>query len=81
MRYVSLDSPGNCLGCGSPRVAEIIYGLPAFTPELEQALDAGRAILGGCCVTGDDPRWRCLDCQAPIFDREAGPGDDEPGFT
>jgi len=20
-------------------------------------------ILGGCCVTGDDPAWECLNCE------------------
>jgi hypothetical protein len=55
--------------------------MPAFTPELEAALDAGRAVLGGCCVTSDDPRWRCQECQTPIFDREAGFVEDDPGFT
>lgn len=22
-----------------------------------------RVIFGGCCITGDDPEWACLDCQ------------------
>lgn len=80
MRYVCLGRPGNCPACGSVRVAEVIYGMPAFTPELEADLEAGRSILGGGCVSSDDPRWRCLDCQAPLFDREADPRDDDPGF-
>ena len=81
MRHISLDRPGICPACGSVRVSEIIYGLPSFTPELEKELDAGRSILGGCCVTSDDPRWRCLECQTPVFDREATPAEDDPGFT
>jgi hypothetical protein len=81
MRHVSPERPGKCPACGSARVAEIIYGLPAFSPELEEALESGRTVLGGCCVTSDDPRWRCLECQTPIFDRQAGPRDDGPDFT
>lgn len=81
MRYVISGRPGECPACGSAQVAEIIYGLPAFSPDLEAALESGHAVLGGCCVTGDDPKWRCLECQAVIFDRAAGPGDDDPGFV
>jgi hypothetical protein len=48
--------------CGGRRVASILYGLTDFTPELERELDEGRVVLGGCCVFGDDPEWRCGDC-------------------
>lgn len=56
------EKPTACPSCGGPRVAEILYGLPHFTPELERALDEGQIVLGGCCVFGEDPRWQCADC-------------------
>jgi hypothetical protein len=43
-----------CPRCGSPSLARILYGLPAFTRRLEEDLDAGRVVLGGC-VIGEDP--------------------------
>jgi rubrerythrin len=56
------EKPDVCPMCGSERVAEIPYGLPDFSEELERALDAGEVVLGGCVVTGDDPSWRCVEC-------------------
>lgn len=67
MRHESSRKPRKCPSCGSGRIATILYGLPAFSPELEADLDAGRIVLGGCCVTDDDPAWQCLDCQATIY--------------
>lgn len=29
-------------------------------------MDEGRVVLGGCCITGDDPAWRCVVCGASI---------------
>jgi hypothetical protein len=56
------DTPTACPACGGPRVASILYGLPAFSPELDRELNEGRVVLGGCCVSGDDPKWQCADC-------------------
>jgi hypothetical protein len=56
------EIPSECPACHEPRVATILYGLPDFSPELERELDAGRVVLGGCCVFGDDPEWQCLGC-------------------
>jgi hypothetical protein len=58
-----LDPERTCSGCGSSRQALIVYGLPEFTDELRARLDAGSVVLGGCCVSGEDPEWRCLDCR------------------
>ena len=56
------EVPSDCPACRSPRVAGILYGLPIFTPELQQELDQGKTVLGGCCVFGDDPQWECQAC-------------------
>lgn len=66
-RCESKIRPRKCPACGSSRIAEILYGLPAFSAKLKRDLDAGRIILGGCCVTNDDPKWQCPDCQMVIY--------------
>src|SRR5262245_29653153 len=50
-----------CPACGSPRVAEFFYGL-ANLDQLKPDLDAGRVVLGGCCLFEDSPQWKCQDC-------------------
>lgn len=60
-RRKSSDDP-KCPECGSGNIAEILFGMPAFDKELERALDEGRIVLGGCCITGEDPEWHCNDC-------------------
>jgi hypothetical protein len=49
-----------CLNCGSTNVARIVFGEPGF--EMMEAYDRGDIVLGGCCVTEDDPEWRCSNC-------------------
>lgn len=69
MRYTSPHKPDRCPACGSRRIADILYGYPAFSKELEADVAAGRVMLGRCCVTGDDPAWECLDCHIGIYDK------------
>jgi hypothetical protein len=70
MRYVSSSKPEKCPNCGSKKVARIMWGLPALTPELVRDEKEGRLILGGCCVSDDDPRWQCTDCNVSIYEKE-----------
>lgn len=58
---LGLDSP-RCPECGSSNVAEILWGLPSFTDELQKELAEGKVVLGGCCVDYDDPEYECNDC-------------------
>ena len=53
----------NCPQCGSSNVAAIMYGLPDFNDELERELEAGRVVLGGCVISGEDPKWQCNECE------------------
>ena len=57
-----LDPLPTCPDCGSTRQARIVYGMVEFTDEVREQLENGSLFLGGCCVTGRDPEWRCLDC-------------------
>ena len=54
--------PRKCPECGSGPVARIMYGMPAFSEELERELREGKISLGGCCVSDDDPDWECTAC-------------------
>ena len=50
-----------CPTCGSHQVAEFFYGLPNLD-RLRLDLEAGRVVLGGCCLFEDSPHWRCHAC-------------------
>lgn len=52
-----------CPRCGSSSVAWIQYGEPILTRELERGLASGRIVLGGCCITDNDPEWHCNVCE------------------
>lgn len=67
MRYESYSKPEKCPSCGSTRIADIMYGLPVFSKELEDDLTSGKIALGGYCVTSGDPRWKCTDCDESIY--------------
>jgi len=65
--YRSLRKPRTCPNCKSKRIASIEYGMPGMTPELEQRIAEGKLVLGGCCITMDDPQWQCVDCDTQIY--------------
>ena len=67
VRHEASQKPEKCPACGSNHVADILYGLPDFSDELCAELDAGKTVLGGCCLTGDDPEWRCVDCEMDVY--------------
>lgn len=52
-----------CPCCGSKNTAAILWGMPAFSEELQKKLDQKELILGGCCITGNDPSHHCNTCK------------------
>ena len=53
-----------CPKCGSTNIARYSYGLPAFDKELNEKLESGEIVLGGCCIDiGDSPKYYCNDCE------------------
>ncbi len=64
-KYRAHRRPRKCPACGSTDVVPILYGMP--TAELFKKAEAGRIALGGCCITRDDPRWRCASCSKDIY--------------
>ena len=61
--------PRVCPVCKSKRVAIILWGLPAFSEQLERDLELGKVVLGGCCVKIDGPRWQCADCGTQFYEK------------
>lgn len=51
-----------CPNCDSENIAMILWGLPIGTPDLDKALEKHEVVLGGCCVSNNDPKWECNDC-------------------
>lgn len=48
--------------CQSNNRAEILWGLPNDMREIEELIELEEIILGGCIVTGNDPKWKCNEC-------------------
>lgn len=74
-RAKKFDEPAvKCPRCGSANSASFLYGEPAPSAELEADIQAGRVVLAGCAVTGDDPARRCRECGAEFGSVTEGPG-------
>jgi hypothetical protein len=52
-----------CPKCNKTKLAQIMYGMPAMSEELEKQLDEGVVVLAGCCIEGEKPRYRCRWCK------------------
>lgn len=52
----------SCPKCNSGNVAEIFWGYPATMDGISKELEQGTLVLGGCCVSGNDPKWECNEC-------------------
>ena len=50
-----------CPNCGSINSIRIGYGYPSH--ELYKDAEAGRIILGGCCIGEGSPEYFCKDCE------------------
>ena len=48
-----------CPKCNN-NLIEIVYGMPSS--ELFEAEERGEIILGGCCVSDNDPKYHCENC-------------------
>lgn len=59
--------PRICPSCNNKNVAVILWGYPLETAELTTALHENKIILGGCCISENDPVWRCTDCYTQIW--------------
>ncbi len=62
--------PKKCPGCGHSPMASILYGMPMMSEELQRKIDKGLVEIGGCCITMDDPVWRCSRCGLYVYRKE-----------
>lgn len=73
-RYRYQKKPRKCPVCGFHGIATYDYGMPAFDLE-----ENDNIMLGGCCVTDDQPRWRCNLCETDLhYDKPLQIGDPCP---
>ena len=52
----------DCPMCGGTDIAMILYGLPSDELLKSKKVKEGKIILGGCGVSGNDPKLECNDC-------------------
>ena len=50
-----------CPKCQSKKILPIQYGEPSMAT-LDNS-EAGKLVLGGCCVTEESTKWYCVDCE------------------
>ena len=65
-KAIVTEKPEKCPKCGH-KVAEVLYGMPAFSDELQQALDNGDIILGGCCISENSHDFECTHCHKKFW--------------
>jgi len=56
------EKPAQCPQCGHGPLADIIYGFPIIDDDLIKRWNEGSIVIGGCVITGDEPRWACATC-------------------
>ncbi|MFC3338047.1 hypothetical protein ACFOEY_05975 [Paracandidimonas soli] len=77
IRIESTDKPNFCPKCGRATVVAIAYGLP--DPSAFEDAAAGTFVLGGCCLSSDNPDWQCTSCEQQFHRiRDAEDAEDDP---
>lgn len=66
LRVPAADTVNECPACHSSDLALVAYGLPVWTQELKNDIQARRVVTGGCMFTADSPRYQCNECTAQI---------------
>lgn len=59
--------PHKCPVCGSIRIARYLRGMPVYSEELQKDINECKIILGGCCISEDDPFCICVDCKIEFY--------------
>ena len=54
-----MGTPRKCPECGT-KLLRIVYGMPG--PELFDEAEQGKVLLGGGCISFNDPTWGCSSC-------------------
>ncbi len=64
-QYRVKRKPIKCPNCGNKTVATILWGMPAID-KVQDDINNGKIVLGGCCLEEDDPLWQCTSCDIRI---------------
>lgn len=59
--------PVKCKRCGSPHIAEVLYGVSDLELELSDEVERGEIILADNLPTPAGPFWCCADCGTEVF--------------
>ena len=62
------SKPRKCPNCGHSPVGKILWGMPRMDDKLQELMDAGKIIIGGCCLSVDDATWECSKCHQQIWE-------------
>jgi len=65
--YIYKQKPHKCPVCGYTIIADILFGMPAFDPEMKKEINEGRLVLAGCIVSDNDPSWCCTKCDTVFY--------------
>jgi hypothetical protein len=57
-----LEGMTQCPKCGGVDIAMILYGLPSDELLNSKKVKEKKIVLGGCVVSGTDPKLECNDC-------------------
>jgi len=60
----------SCPNCKSTVFAEILWGYPVDMKVIENEIDEGKIVLGGCIISNHDPKWECNKCHHRWGNRE-----------
>jgi hypothetical protein len=67
VRQIVSKKPAVCPVCQSKNIAQYLYGMPAYSDKLKKELDEGKTILGGCCISDQDPSFACHECKTDFY--------------
>ncbi len=68
--YFFTRKPKSCPVCKSTKIANILYGMPVYNEKFANDMDSGKIVIGGCCITDNDPKWQCVDCNIELFKKQ-----------
>lgn len=54
-----MGTPRKCPACRT-KLVRIVYGMP--DEDLFEEAQQGKVLLGGCCISFNDPTWGCAHC-------------------
>ena len=61
-----IRKPRKCPHCGG-EVYKILYGEPICSEEEYFERFGKHVVFGGCCITGNDPEYECVDCGMKFY--------------